>query len=142
MIDLNKKYTTRNGRDVILYDIFGDIVFGRYYNPALQRWYMCVWPMYSGKCESVSNGDFDLVEVPEFNIVSHNIKKVKYFDIELTVPYWAKWIATDADGELVAFENKPLYNFNHWYCEIDRQLTLKEFVNYDGDWRKSLMEIK
>lgn len=145
MIDLNKKYKTNHGWDVVLLDIVENKVFGRYYNPALQQWYSTEWKISTGKCQFVSaiGDNYNLVEVPEFKVNSVKYKKlITYFGVELQVPNWTKWVATDADGELVAFANKPLYTFNHWYSEIDKVLTLKESVNYDGDWRKSLREVK
>lgn len=145
MIDLNKKYTTVGGYEVVLYDIVDTTVFGRYYHPLLQRWNMCVWSISSGKCESASNGNFDLVEVPEFRIVSHNIKKVTYFGILLTVPYWTKWIAVNGLGEIQIFDDVPSCNtmIPRWNKNNSlgdaRYLAIN--IGYTGDWKKSLREV-
>ena len=98
MIDLNKKYKTKQGCDVVLYEIVDNLVFGRRYTDG--KWYACNWYIKTGQlCKAFTN-NMDLVEVPDFSIKSNSIhtKTVNYFGINVTVPAGIRYIATHSDG--------------------------------------------
>lgn len=143
MIDLNKKYQTLQGDPVVLYDIVGNKVFGRWCDDD-GEWYSCRWLVETGRLYPETISSADLVEVPDFSIISFNCEKIiTYFGAKVLVPYWAKWIATDLDGKVVAFQNKPWLNLQtHWCCNSGRRVVLTESATYKGDWENSLMEIK
>lgn len=143
MIDLNKKYKTQGGYPVILYDIVDTKVFGRWCKNG--HWYSCDWFKETGRLFA-GTSNLDLVEVPEFSIISHNIKKVKYFDIELTVPTWVKWIAVNATGEIQLFDDVPdvpEISLTQWIKmnHLGKFRYLPVNVGYTGDWKKSLQEV-
>lgn len=139
MIDLNKKYTTKNGYPVFLYDIVGNKVFGRLFRD--EQWYSSEWSLQDG--EDLYYGGSSLVEVPEFSIISHNIKKVKYLGIELTVPTWTKWICVNALGEIRLFDDVPEYSETLWIKRIQLGNVgyLPVNIGYTGDWKKSLRQV-
>ena len=63
MINLKKKYQTKYGLEVVLYEIVENVVFGRYFSIAhAGRWLPCTW--YADTGRSVGGYfDYDLVEV-------------------------------------------------------------------------------
>lgn len=50
------------------------------------------------------------------------MKEVSYFGFRLTVPDWTRFIATDCDGGIFAFERKPRFedDDSSWYHDYDR----------------------
>jgi len=61
------------------------------------------------------------------------------FDTEL--PAWARWIATDADGAVWAYEAEPLLHDHGFYeNEVGRRLLLGRVAPSD-DWRESLTKV-
>ena len=43
-----------------------------------------------------------------------DFKHIYYFGELLFIPVWANWVATDADGSIVAFEDEPHVCENWW----------------------------
>ena len=68
--------------------------------------------------------------------------KVIYFDIEIEVPKWTRFLATDSDGTVVAFEARPYYESEGFWAlkEGTKQKELFRDFYYEGDWKKSLVE--
>lgn len=66
MIDINKQYRTRDGREVRIYavDCGGDFpVHGAFYNPLTKKWEARIWPD-TGYCYSIKDPSLsDLIEV-------------------------------------------------------------------------------
>jgi hypothetical protein len=133
MIDITKQYTTAFNDEVKLYEIIDDAVFGRIkiannYHPI--RWTI----------DGINgNPDYNLIPLPEFQITEINNKTVNYFGQELSVPIYAKYIATDKNGDIYAHSaDKPILsngNFNSdWFTFI---ITCK----FNGDWTQSIVEI-
>ena len=57
------------------------------------------------------------------------------------IPYWAKWIAQDADGHWWAYEVEPLQYHKGWYeNELGRNHSLGHEVPI-GDWKLSLCSV-
>lgn len=74
-----------------------------------------------------------LVELPK-------TKTVDYFGLQLTVPLFINFIATDSDGEVYGYENKP-YDDVYWEPDGDNDLDyyIIATVNLHGlDWRETL----
>ena len=68
--------------------------------------------------------------------------KLKYFDIEIEVPKWTRFLATDSDGTVVAFETRPYYDSDGLWA-VKEGTKYKELFRdfyYNGDWKKSLVE--
>lgn len=68
--------------------------------------------------------------------------KVIYFDIEIEVPKWTRFLATDSDGTVVAFEDRPYYDSDGFWA-VTEGTKYKELFRdfyYEGDWKKSLVE--
>lgn len=147
MIDLNKKYTTKNGNPVVLYDIVEKTVFGRYKNCITGQWSSCEWSLQYGKHYAYTG--FDLVEVSVFTIISEVVrqyKTVKYFNFDIIVPVWVNYIATESNGNVIGFNRSPVLGCKDlsWNNDklYDQTATKLLSITFDGDWRKSLMRIK
>lgn len=57
---------------------------------------------------------------------------------DFDLPDWARWIATDADGAVWAYEVEPLLHDTGWYeNEVGRRLLLGRQTPIDN-WRESL----
>lgn len=85
-------------------------------------------------------------------LVEYNqYKTVKYFDIELNVPFDTRYLATDGDGEVYAFRvgwKNPIADTSYWdfckglYVELYDEPTLVAEVDLQGmDWKETLQEI-
>jgi hypothetical protein len=73
------------------------------------------------------------------------MKKVLF---EMNIPDWAKWKATDCDGSVWVFSNKPHYNNGYWAChpggDFSILLVMKLSASF-SDWgyaHRTLVEIK
>ena len=145
MIDLNKKYTTVGGYEVVLYDIVDNTVFGRYLDPEFNIWIPDKWNVLTGKnCSVPTANKWHLVEIVEFNIAATNTKWVYYYGIGVIVPVWANWICTDKNGTVWCYEDKPEIREYGEFGNIGSNSVFQVFdkIQYNGDWRTSLMEIK
>lgn len=147
MIDLNKKYTTRNGDPVVLYEIVDNQVFGRWYKNKI--WYSCDWFVETSSLHQNSTSFLDLVEAPEFKVISEVVRQykiVKYFDFDIIVPVWVNYIATESNGNVIGFNRSPVLGCKDlsWNNDklYDQTATKLLSITFDGDWRKSLMRIK
>lgn len=147
MIDLNKKYKTKHGCDVVLYEIVDNQVFGRRCTDG--KWYACSWCIKNGQLYKDFTNNMDLVEVPEFTIISEVVrqyKTVKYFDFDIIVPVWVNYIATESNGNVIGFNRSPVLGCKDlsWNNDklYDQTATKLLSITFDGDWRKSLMKIK
>lgn len=68
-------------------------------------------------------------------------KRVEYFGLPLTVPFWAKYLGTDKDGELYAYESEPAKDRESWYL-FDMNLQMIGLVDLEGlNWSESLVEV-
>jgi hypothetical protein len=146
MIDMNKKYKTKNGFEVVLTELFDGRVYGRFLVPVSFKWWAASWSALNGACWDDDSG-YDLIEVPEFEILSSNnklIKYVTYFGQELIVPDWTKYIATNLDGKVYAYNNSmPAFiSRRRWIQNVnDGKSTILTTIKYSGDWTKSLVEV-
>lgn len=62
-IDLKKKYTTKTGEEVILWEIDGSMVFGRFIDESQEDWVVGIWDVHTGKTTlRGESSDYDLVE--------------------------------------------------------------------------------
>ena len=67
-------------------------------------------------------------------------KKVNYFGIDLVVPRWTKYLATDKNGEITAYNSKPKLDKTSWVF-VGRFCFVTD-VDLEGqDWRETLMEV-
>jgi hypothetical protein len=82
---------------------------------------------------------------------------VKVMGKRFVLPKWARWIAVDKDGEVVAFEHKPTlgqdpvsglwFNTEKWFVRDDKPMgDVKELGNVGRDevknWKKKLWRIR
>lgn len=63
MIDLKKKYETKNRLEVVLYEIVGDKVFGRYFSSVGSFWIPYIWYADTGNVVEDYTDNHALVEV-------------------------------------------------------------------------------
>lgn len=74
-------------------------------------------------------------------------KKVKYFNLELTVPVWANYLFTCRSGEVEASEQKPTLrktrnNAENWTIVHYSKIETVAKVELEGlDFRNSLIKI-
>ena len=71
-------------------------------------------------------------------------KKITYFDIELIVPFYTNWVATDETGEVHAMFNKPTLQYKSlgiWVADNAFNACVAN-VDLEGvNWRKTLRKI-
>lgn len=77
-------------------------------------------------------------------------KKIVYFGIEIVVPIWAKFIATEDDGAVLVFESKPVvmdesdkpYGLVIWNNPDADEFEKVATVDLEGmDWKQTLVAI-
>jgi hypothetical protein len=76
-------------------------------------------------------------------IDDNQLKDVNYYGLKFRLRRCDKWIATDFDGLIYSYHNKPShyeFRFSTYNDHDDGKLLSK--VKFKGDWRKSLMEIE
>lgn len=56
------------------------------------------------------------------------------------LPPWAAWVATDVDGQVRAYEDKPNMGGIVWNSDGTKALTTEDFA-LPGYWRKSLCKV-
>ncbi len=71
--------------------------------------------------------------------VTQAVKVVDYYRKLIVVPGWTKYIAMNKDGQIFAWESKPLTNSYLWYIYERKRFQLvangdPEFIQ----WKKSL----
>jgi hypothetical protein len=72
--------------------------------------------------------------MPKFNKLNHSFLREQ-------APYWAKWIAQDADGSWWAYEVEPLQYHIGWYeNELGRNQKIIQ-LDKPYDWRKTLTKL-
>jgi hypothetical protein len=71
------------------------------------------------------------------------LKPVTYFGINLLVPQWTKFIATDQDGLIYAYEGRPVTGlFYDWVNEYGDNAEHIERADLEGmDWKQTLVEV-
>lgn len=69
-------------------------------------------------------------------------KRVFYFNYAFTVPVWVRYLVTDADGSLMGYEIIPVIDeFMGWWDSATGPIESVARLDYDGDWRDSLVEV-
>lgn len=151
MIDLNKKYTLKNGSEVHLFEILNDTVYGRYYDKCSLKWYLGSWNVdYGYSKPSTLSQEWDLIEVPTFKIERIIVKEMKhqnYLGVGLYVPSTVNYIAVSSTGRIYGFQTEPVirtdisvYGGQYWYAyHPDIYLGRCE---YSGDWKNSLVKLQ
>jgi hypothetical protein len=72
-----------------------------------------------------------------------NFKNVNYYGISFNIHPYYIWIATDQNGNTAAYSHKPIIRDGYYDSkDIEGNGLLLGKVDFKGDWRKSLMEIK
>jgi len=74
-------------------------------------------------------------------IIKQIQKQVNYFGITLSVPSWSNYLATDSDGEVWAFCNKPKAEGKDWV--LSRGIEAEHVANVDlegEDWKNTLVK--
>lgn len=155
MIELGKKYQTKDGRNVEIYKIDGGgcyPVIGIIYLKLAELCECMRWTS-DGKCaiDIQDNEDFngDLVEIPNFKVIKHiqHYKKPhNYFSVVLNIPEEIKWLATDSIGRLCGYTREPTltyYSFEHKTGEWDggSNYTKLGEIEFDGDWTQSKLKV-
>jgi hypothetical protein len=108
MIDLNKKYKTKNGFEVKLFEIIGDRVFG-VYNHLKYGWQPTKWNIFDGAHCTLFG--YELVEIPQFEISGFNqeqiSKGITVYGQYMIVPVWTKYVFVSNSGNIFASLEKP-----------------------------------
>ena len=81
------------------------------------------------------------VDVPDFIPKWDDLKEVEYFGKKFLVPEDTKWLAVDSSGLLHAYKAKdaPLA-WGSCFSSYADYISIA-FLEYDGDWTKSLVEV-
>lgn len=155
MVELNKKYQTKDGRVVEIYriDAGGPYpVIGATKDLELDAWDLHRWTA-TGSLFSNGYTDADLVEIPDFRVTKHTRhykKPINYFSVVLNIHEEIKWLATDSSGNLCGHKQKPVltyyssesFKYNHGYWANGGDYIKLAQIEFDGDWRKSLMRVE
>lgn len=67
-------------------------------------------------------------------------KTIEYKGNKYTVPTWVKWVATDKDGSIYGYENKPEVCVVDWWCQGSRRFHKMATPTGKG-WEDSLTEV-
>jgi hypothetical protein len=144
MISLDKKYVTASGNEVVLLEIYDNQVFGRAKTPS-GNWYSDQWDI-NGINSNSSLKEFNLIEVPEFKIVTlkqNFTKPVLYYGTLFTVTDSVNYMATDKDGTVFGYSTKPILEGggNMWVNTDFIDGVEISVVEFEGDWRQSLQQV-
>ena len=77
-----------------------------------------------------------------FNVISKNVRTVDYFDISIDVTCHARFVATDKDGEIWSYSEEPYIDEQRSWWRVDEGGGMLGHIEYEGDWKDSLLEIK
>lgn len=66
------------------------------------------------------------------------MKTVIYKGIKFDVSNWVNFIATDKDGQIIGYENKPIADCDQWIVNSGMWEVITTFTT---DWENSLEEI-
>ncbi|EJS0970487.1 hypothetical protein NW995_002483 [Salmonella enterica] len=70
--------------------------------------------------------------------VEYNATKILYFGMEVIIPDWTNYLATDSNGEVYAYDNKPIIDGDDWFVG-DSTIIHVATVNLHGlNWRETL----
>jgi hypothetical protein len=151
MIDLNKKYKTKDERVVEIYKVdAGGIypVIGAILNPKTKHWDCSRWTLDGTAFLSCSGSLFDLVEVPNFETVEYvrgYANTVNYFGMRVAVPSGILWLATDEDGTLFGYFSEPYISsafdgLGYWDTSMSVNLKFAN-ITFNGDWKQSKIKV-
>lgn len=143
MIDLNKKYKTKNGFEVKLFEIIGDRVFG-VYNHLKYGWQPTKWNIFDGAHHSLFG--YELVEIPQFQIFGFEqeqiSKAITVYGQYMIVPVWTKYVFVSYSGNIFASEEKPEFHDDYWNIYDLKLLQLVgTFKCVQGHIKDSLVEV-
>ena len=90
------------------------------------------------------------IEDYDYRIKSKEVRfsglRVDYFNIQVYVPHWARWIACDEYGYINVYSEKPSTGRNHWFLPSAPTLSINHecvgVVNPCPQWKETLLEIK
>jgi hypothetical protein len=144
MIDLNKKYTTKNGFEVKLFEIIGDRVFG-VYNHLKYGWQPTKWNIFDGAHGTLFG--YELVEIPQFQVSGFNqeqiCKEITVYGQYMIVPVWAKYVFVSNRCFVYVSEKKPeLSGPSSWdYSSMGTFEKVGEVGVTKGHIKDSLVEV-
>jgi len=74
----------------------------------------------------------------------YETKVVRFFEYNIEVPLWTRYLAVDSDGMVYAYDSKPFASSNEWVQNSSsEQLPIEILtVRYEGNWRESLVVIE
>ncbi|WP_387468509.1 hypothetical protein [Photorhabdus sp. RM323S] len=71
-------------------------------------------------------------------------RTVKYFNVQVEVPYWAQYLAADADGELWAYELEPRFFGSYWMEDDENESGSVKIAMLDlgvVNWKYTLVDV-
>lgn len=155
MIEIGKQYKTVSGLIAEVFKI-NDASKGIEY-PVIGAylrednvWINCSWTL-DGK-HFFFNDPLDLI-LTDFRVTKHTRhykKPINYFSVVLNIHEEIKWLATDSSGNLCGHKQKPVltyyssesFKYNHGYWANGGDYIKLAQIEFDGDWRKSLMRVE
>ena len=148
MIDMDKKYQTKNGLPVELYkkhDCGMFPIIGAYFEH--NAWRPSCWCNDGGNKE---NPRLNLESLPNFKLlryIEHYQESCNYFSMNIRVPAGVNWLATDFHGILCGYANEPILTFRRvddkqgYWCGGNDFVKLAR-VDFIGDWHQSKLKVK
>lgn len=83
-------------------------------------------------------------EIEQLKVSYATHKQVKYFTSRLTVPDYVTYIATDFNGIVFGYSDKPVLSAGgyHWtYSTPTLGIVEIGTIKYRGDWKESLKKV-
>ena len=68
----------------------------------------------------------------------------KTITVEIELPDWVKWVATDENGEVYGFSHKPIQEDCIWYVRSQHHDVVKLIEDIGTDcpnWRETLRKV-
>lgn len=68
----------------------------------------------------------------------------KTITVEIALPDWVKWVATDENGEVYGFSHKPIQKDCIWYVRSQRHVFVRLVKDIGTDcpnWRETLRKV-
>ena len=151
IIDINKKYKTMSGREVIIcdvdtsqpdYQVIG-IIIKESGEKTPESW--CINGDYI--CFNNESHPNNLVEAQAFEISRsvYGNKEINYFGIKYLIPPTLdiNYITTDDKGQVYGWTKQPIFKRSHgaWHTCLGFNILLDE-IEFKGDTEQSLMIIE
>lgn len=150
-ISSNKEYRTVSGQLVRIYTVYPTQNEYNVHGAICDNdvWEAMQWSSLDGSA-AMCSPDYDLVEHVDFVIdrfklnADYVLKQVNYFGRDFLLPRKIKYLATDGNGDIRGFTQRPNTNdliVGKWKSSNEENARFIATSEYQGNWRRSLQEV-